>query len=72
MIQPTSVVIAVRTAGEFKGGKIQGARNLDISSSSFTESVKNLPKDKTRYCTIEETAEVLEPLGLWQTWVLSR
>jgi rhodanese-related sulfurtransferase len=52
MIHPTAVVIDVRSAGEFKGGKIQGARNLDVSSGSFTESVKNLPKNKTYllYC----------------------
>jgi rhodanese-related sulfurtransferase len=52
MIQPASIVIDVRSAGEFSGGKIRGARNLDVSSSSFVDSVKNLPKNKTYllYC----------------------
>ena len=46
MLQPDTVIIDVRTAGEFAGGKIRGARNLDIMSSSFASQVKNLPKDK--------------------------
>lgn len=52
MLQPDTVIIDVRSAGEFAGGKIRGARNLDIMSASFTNQVKNLPKDKTYliYC----------------------
>lgn len=52
MIQPNTVLIDVRLAGEFSGGKIRGARNIDVMSSSFADSVKNLPKDKTYllYC----------------------
>jgi rhodanese-related sulfurtransferase len=52
MIKLNTVVIDVRSAGEFSGGKIRGARNLDIMLSSFTNSVKNLPKDKNYllYC----------------------
>ncbi|MDG1276731.1 MAG: rhodanese-like domain-containing protein [Algoriphagus sp.] len=52
MIQPNTVIIDVRSAGEFAGGKIRGARNLDIMSSDFSNQVKNLPKDKTYlvYC----------------------
>ncbi len=51
-LQPNTVIIDVRTAGEFSAGKIRGARNLDIMSSSFQSQVKNLPKDKTYlvYC----------------------
>ena len=52
MIQPNTVLIDVRTAGEFAGGKLRGARNLDIMSSAFVSQIKNLPKDKTYliYC----------------------
>ncbi|WP_111671110.1 rhodanese-like domain-containing protein [Algoriphagus litoralis] len=52
MLQLDTVIIDVRTAGEFAGGKIRGARNLDIMSSVFENQAKNLPKDKTYllYC----------------------
>ena len=52
MIQPNAVIIDVRTAGEFAGGKLRGARNIDIMSSTFVSQIKNLPKDKTYliYC----------------------
>jgi rhodanese-related sulfurtransferase len=52
MLQPDTVIIDVRTSGEFAGGKIRGARNLDIMSPGFVNQVKNLPKDKTYllYC----------------------
>lgn len=52
MSQPNTVIIDIRTAGEFAGGKIRGARNLDVMSSAFANQVKNLPKDNTylMYC----------------------
>lgn len=51
-LQPDTVILDVRTAGEFSSGKIRGARNLDIMSSTFVNQVRNLPKDKTYlvYC----------------------
>ncbi len=47
-----TVILDVRSAGEFAGGKISGARNIDIMSREFSNQVKNLPKDKTYliYC----------------------
>jgi rhodanese-related sulfurtransferase len=45
MTQPNAVVIDVRTAGEFAGGKLRGARNIDIMSSNFVTQIKNLPLD---------------------------
>jgi len=30
MLQKDAVIIDVRTAGEFAGGKLRGARNIDI------------------------------------------
>ncbi|GMQ23449.1 hypothetical protein Aoki45_01310 [Algoriphagus sp. oki45] len=52
MLQPDTIILDVRTAGEFAGGKIRGARNLDIMSRDFVNQIKNLPKDKTYlvYC----------------------
>ncbi len=44
-LQPNTVILDVRTAGEFAGGKIRGARNIDIMSPNFVNQVKNLPKD---------------------------
>ena len=35
MTQPNSVVIDVRTAGEFAGGKLRGARNIEYCCSVF-------------------------------------
>jgi rhodanese-related sulfurtransferase len=49
MKAPDAVLIDVRTAGEFSGKKIKGARNLDITSKSFENQIKNLPKDKSYY-----------------------
>jgi rhodanese-related sulfurtransferase len=44
-----AVIIDVRTAGEFAGNKIKGARNIDLTSPSFSSQVRNLPKDKSYY-----------------------
>ncbi|MDX5340683.1 MAG: rhodanese-like domain-containing protein [Cyclobacteriaceae bacterium] len=51
-LQKDTLILDVRTAGEFAGGKIRGARNIDIMSPAFVQQVKNLPKDKTYlvYC----------------------
>jgi len=49
MKQKNAVVIDVRTAGEFHGGKLAGARNLDMMSPDFKKQVQNLPKDKAYY-----------------------
>jgi rhodanese-related sulfurtransferase len=52
MHQPDMIILDVRSAGEFAGGKIRGARNFDIMFSGFQNQVKNLPKDKVYllYC----------------------
>ncbi len=69
MAQPNTVIIDVRSAGEFAGGKLRGARNLDIMSSGFTNQVRNLPKDKTYllYCRSGnrsgKACEVMTDLG---------
>lgn len=52
MTSTHSVVVDVRSAGEFSTGKLRGARNIDVMSPSFISQIKNLPKDKTYllYC----------------------
>ncbi|SIN70657.1 rhodanese-like domain-containing protein [Algoriphagus halophilus] len=51
-IMPHTIVVDVRSAGEFEGGKIRGAINLDVSSSDFMNQIQNLSKDITYliYC----------------------
>ncbi|MBN3519638.1 rhodanese-like domain-containing protein [Algoriphagus lutimaris] len=51
-IMSHTMVMDVRSAGEFEGGKIRGAFNLDVSSSNFMNLIQNLSKDKTYliYC----------------------
>lgn len=41
-----TVILDVRSAGEFNSGKIKGARNIDVMSANFVAQVQNLPKDK--------------------------
>jgi rhodanese-related sulfurtransferase len=49
MLAKDSVIIDVRSAGEFHSGKIKGARNIDIMSPNFSQQIANLPKDKSYY-----------------------
>jgi rhodanese-related sulfurtransferase len=69
MLQPDIVIIDVRSAGEFAGGKIRGARNLDMMSSSFASQIKNLPRGKTYllYCRSGnrsgQACEIMADLG---------
>lgn len=39
-------LIDVRTAGEYNGGYLTGAQNLDIRSQNFTDELKKLDKDR--------------------------
>jgi len=67
MIQPNAVIIDVRTAGEFASGKLRGARNIDIMSSTFVSQIKNLSKDKTYliYCRSgNRSAQACEIMGV--------
>jgi phage shock protein E len=42
-----TVVLDVRTAGEFKAGHIPGALNIDFNSADFEKKVSELDKSKT-------------------------
>lgn len=46
---PSSVLLDVRTAGEFAGGTIPGAKNIDFLSPSFGNKVSHLDMDATYY-----------------------
>lgn len=46
---PGSVLVDVRTPGEFTGGAIRGARNIDVMSPSFRRTIENLDKTKTYF-----------------------
>lgn len=41
-----AVLLDVRTPGEFKGGTIKGARNIDFMSTSFSSQIATLDKSK--------------------------
>jgi rhodanese-related sulfurtransferase len=43
---PKAELLDVRTAGEFAGGSIKGAKNLDVTSSQFQQALKTLDKNK--------------------------
>ncbi|MCB9496690.1 MAG: rhodanese-like domain-containing protein [Fibrobacteria bacterium] len=45
-------LIDVRTASEWKQGRLQGAVHIDVSASSFTEKIGSLPKESSYllYC----------------------
>lgn len=47
-----SILLDVRSSGEFDGGRIRGARNMDVSYHDFLDLLEGLPKDKTYlvYC----------------------
>ncbi|MCC5919631.1 MAG: rhodanese-like domain-containing protein [Cyclobacteriaceae bacterium] len=52
MSEKNTVVLDVRTAGEFQSGKIKGAKNIDIMDAQFMNKINKLPKDKNYlvYC----------------------
>lgn len=43
---PKAELLDVRTAGEFAGGTIPGARNLDVTSGKLQAALATLDKDK--------------------------
>ncbi|MEJ8803387.1 rhodanese-like domain-containing protein [Pontibacter sp. H249] len=43
---PKAELLDVRTAGEYAGGSIKGARNLDVTSAQFQQALQTMDKDK--------------------------
>lgn len=52
MLNPSTLLLDVRTSGENQSGKIRNSKNLDIMSRDFKLKINELPKDKTYlvYC----------------------
>jgi rhodanese-related sulfurtransferase len=52
MGQPGTVIVDVRTPGEFAAGHVDGAVNIDVESGDFATQIAALPKDSTYavYC----------------------
>jgi rhodanese-related sulfurtransferase len=50
--EPGTVVVDVRTAGEYSAGHVDGAVNIDVESGDFATQIAALPKDATYavYC----------------------
>ena len=46
---PKAELLDVRTAGEFAGGTIKSARNLDVTSPHFQAALQKLDKNKEYY-----------------------
>jgi rhodanese-related sulfurtransferase len=67
--EPNTVILDVRTAGEFSQGKIPGAILIDIHSSNFKDQVTRLDKSKTYliYCRSgnrsAKACEIMSKLG---------
>jgi rhodanese-related sulfurtransferase len=47
--EKNAVLLDVRTAAEYNSGKIPGAKNIDIMSSSFDSKVEALDKTKVYF-----------------------
>lgn len=45
----TDVILDVRTVGEFQGGHLKGAKNMDWLGGVFQAKAKKLNKNKTYY-----------------------
>ena len=70
------VLIDVRTPGEVEEGIIQGAVNMDIKDSTFTDKLKELDKSKSYflYCKAgkrsDDAAKQMEEMGFKHISVL--
>jgi len=68
------VILDVRTPGEYAGGHIAEAINLDYNSGTFREEVNELDKDKTYliYCRTARRSglalDIMEELGFGEVY----
>jgi rhodanese-related sulfurtransferase len=46
LMKSGGILVDVRTAGEFASGTIKGARNIDMMSPLFSDSISKLDKNK--------------------------
>lgn len=62
-------LVDVRTANEYKAGKIAHAQNIDVLSQDFVDQIKKLDKDKTTYIYCrsgnrsQKAAQIMVDLG---------
>lgn len=67
--QPGTVVLDVRTPGEFADGHVDGARNVDINANDFREQLSSLDREARYvvYCQSGNRSaaavEVMQELG---------
>lgn len=49
---PDFIILDIRTPGEFEGGHIAGARNIDFYAQTFAQQFRSLDREKTYliYC----------------------
>lgn len=49
---PDFIILDIRTPGEFEGGHIAGARNIDFYAQTFAQEFRSLDREKTYliYC----------------------
>ena len=72
------VVLDVRTPEEFAAGALPGARNIDLSSPSFTDRIGGLDQDATYlvYCRSgnrsRQATAVMEEVGFTNLYELDR
>ena len=74
---PNGVVLDVRTTGEFSGGHLANAINIDWNGNNFEAEVKKLDKNKPLfvYCKVggrsASAADRLRALGFTKVYELS-
>ncbi|MFN3530857.1 MAG: rhodanese-like domain-containing protein [Bacteroidia bacterium] len=54
----SAVLIDVRSPGEYAGGKIKGAKNINVSSGDFQQKIAKLDKDKNYYVYCRSGARI--------------
>ena len=70
---PDFVIIDVRTRGEFSGGYIENATNIDFYSETFRDMLNNLDKSKTYliYCRSGGTLDIMAELDFEEAYNMS-
>ncbi len=71
---PDFIIVDVRTPGEFDGGHLEDALNLNFNSDTFRDELHKLDKDKTYliYCRSgnrsAQAAAIMEDLGFREVY----
>jgi rhodanese-related sulfurtransferase len=62
----SALLLDVRTPGEFQRGHITGAQLMDFYSTSFSEQIQDLPKDKTIYIYCQSSNRSMQAVQMLQ------